>query len=197
MALDGLLAGTGLYSLREHSNRERVRSVFATHGHPDHINGIPLLPQARIYIGASDVDQKLVRVPPRTIMEEILEIIFIVATPTATDLLTGAQEIPVGNLGETVYAIPFPGHTLGSYVFLFRDVLFTGDSFNYVDGKLELPPPVYTADYEQFLASTLALPTVLEGRNVTMICTGHGGCTPAREPNKLIDELVTLAISAK
>ena len=188
-ALDGLLTGSGF------GGRERVHSVFVTHGHPDHVNGIPLLPRARIYIGASDVDQNVIRVPPRTFFEEILEIVFIVAVSKTTDTLTGAQEIPVGNLIENVYAIPFPGHTLGSYVFVFRNILFTGDSFNLIDGQLELPSPDTAVDFEQFLESTLALPVLLEGRDVTMICTGHGGCTPQEEPGKLIEELVMLAKS--
>ena len=91
----------------------------------------------------------------------------------------------------------FPATRWVHMCFSFRDILFTGDSFNFIDGQLELPSPDTAADYEQFLESTLALPTLLEGRDVTMICTGHGGCTPQQKPGKLIEELVMLTSRAR
>lgn len=47
------------------------------------------------------------------------------AAPYATDLIRGVDSVPIG---EDLLAIPVPGHTRGSVVFLWSEHLFSGDS---------------------------------------------------------------------
>lgn len=187
-ALDSFLAGFD-------SSRDQVKTIIVSHGHPDHIGGIPHLPDARVYIGEQDVDLMEGRVPNRTFVQDVLTTIFPVATPTATDPLNEAREIPVGNEGETIYAIPFPGHTPGSSVYLFRGALFVGDVFEYKAGKLVLPTPDSAVDNDAMLDSIIALPELLKGRDLTVFCPGHGdgGCTPPEKTRQLFDDLLAQA----
>lgn len=58
------------------------------------------------------------------------------AAPYATDILRGTE---VSELGNGAIAIPVPGHTRGSVVYLFDSTyLFTGDSLAWSPGRREL-----------------------------------------------------------
>ena len=63
---------------------------------------------------------------------------------TAADPLTGAATIEVGERGgkdgkdaKKVKAFPIPGHTPGSYAFLYDGVLFVGDAMIFKQGRLD------------------------------------------------------------
>ena len=58
---------------------------------------------------------------------------------TATDPLTGAATIDVSQDADAkkVKAFPIPGHTPGSYAFLYDGVLFVGDAMVFKQGRLD------------------------------------------------------------
>ena len=65
----------------------------------------------------------------------------------ASHRLEGKADIDVGN-GEWVIAVPLPGHTPGSYVYLFDGVLFAGDAL--------LAPDRYLGMTDTFIERVLA-----------------------------------------
>jgi hydroxyacylglutathione hydrolase len=186
-ALDALLTSVG-------ATRAHVAAVFMTHGHFDHIAGIPLAAAAAVYGGRGDVALARGEEDGGRAIPKLLAAIFRVPAARVTDVVEVPRDIAVAGGREHVLAIPFPGHTSGSTVFLFRGVLFVGDAFNYEDGALGFPPKQFTDDPVGARRSIAALPGLLAGREVNTICTGHGGCTPPEETTALLDDLVGRAL---
>jgi hydroxyacylglutathione hydrolase len=168
--VDGLLAALG-------APRAAVTHVFLTHGHPDHAGAASLFPAARLHAGAGDADLVAGRARPRKALGRIFSMVMPVPPARVSDLLAGEVEIAVGE-GRSVRALPLPGHTPGSYAFLFGGVLFVGDALNYDAGRLEPGPGIFDADPEQSHASVRALARRLADVPFEVVCTAHGGCTP-------------------
>lgn len=155
--------------------RADVTHVFLTHGHPDHVAGLNVLPNARIHAGAADVPLIAGQAPCGPWMARLLCAVLSVPGARVTDPLRGEVEIPLGG-GESVHAVPVPGHTPGSYAYLFQGILFAGDSLN-VDGKGLTPANrLLTVDPAENRRALALLQTTVAGR-VTTVCAGHGGCT--------------------
>jgi glyoxylase-like metal-dependent hydrolase (beta-lactamase superfamily II) len=172
------------------ASRPDVRTVFLTHGQYDHTAGAVSLPAGvHIYLGAPDVDLAAGLVAPDALATRLLS--WVMQTPPlkATDLLTGPQTIPVGN-DKVVKAFPVPGHTPGSFAFLYDGVLFVGDIMILQEGKLETTPSYFDAHPEANKASIRALRTQLGNDIVDVVCTGHGGCTPQGQGRSLLDDLI-------
>ena len=176
--VDGLLAALG-------AGRGDVRHVFLTHGHFDHTAAASLFQQARVHLGAGDAALAAGREPSEVGLGRLFAFLMPVPPVHATDPIQGEVEIPVGE-GRSVHAIPVPGHTPGSYAFLFGGVLVVGDVLDYRGGKLGLTPAFFDAHPEANRASVEALAREMEGLPFEVLCTGHGGCTPAREGPRLL-----------
>jgi len=181
-ALDALLGAAG------GSKRDDVKAVFITHGHSDHVAGLLLLPQAKAYGSALEAPTMAGKGENKRPLPKVLHKIFGVKPVNLTDTLEGRAEVAVS--GGSILAIPFAGHTAGSYLYVFRGVLFAGDAFNYDAGTLTLPPDIVTEDMAAVKRSIAQLPTLLQGVDVKIICTGHGGCAPADKTRALLDALV-------
>jgi glyoxylase-like metal-dependent hydrolase (beta-lactamase superfamily II) len=176
--VDGLLAALG-------AGRSEVTHVFLTHGHFDHTAAASLFPQARVHIGAGDAALAAGRERPEGALGRIFSVLMPVPPARVTDPIEGEVEIPVGE-GRSVRAIPMPGHTPGSYAFLFDGVLLVGDTLDYRAGKLGLTPAFFDAHPEANRASVVALAREMEGWPFDTLCTGHGGCTAAGEGPRLL-----------
>ena len=181
--VDALLA-------RLRRSRTQVSAVFLTHGHGDHTGAASLFTSAKIYGGKADAAlfDGTYESPKR--LSRWLSSSFKGKPFTLPNGLEGRQEIPVGDNEEKVLAIPFPGHTAGSYFYLFRGVLFTGDTIQIKKEKLLPAPKLFHADVKQNLQSIIQLPTLLAGLTVDQLCTGHWGCTPIGQTQALVDALV-------
>ncbi len=177
-ALDMLLVGLG-------ASRDDVRQVFLTHGHFDHVASAPLCGHAKIRVGAPDVDFMAKRVPIVAPWPgQALSKLFPVPAVLATDPMTGKLEIPVGH--DKVLAIPLPGHTPGSYVYVFDKVLFAGDSITINGDELGYAMASFSVDNPANHKAIAALGDALAGVDVQTVCTGHQGCTkPGRAPSML------------
>jgi hydroxyacylglutathione hydrolase len=185
-AVDALLAAAG-------GTRERVRAVFLSHGHFDHIAAVRLLAGAAVYAGAGDALLLRGQGGKRPFATRLLAWLFRVPPLSVPALLHERLDVLVPGGRERVVALPFPGHTAGSFGYLFRGVLFAGDALEFKDGALAPPSPGMCEDPAAARRSIAALPALLEATAVRTICTGHGGCTPPAATAALVADLVERA----
>ncbi len=161
-----------------HAGRGDVSDVFLTHGHGDHTAAAGALAGARISTSARATspfvegqaawDNLLLRVITKGMGAPSINV---------SDPMSGVMTVDLGG-GKTVKAIPVPGHTPGSYVFLYDEVLFIGDTAVFKQGRLDRGPGLFDSNGDQVKASVAALKKQLTGAEIGAVCTGHGGCTP-------------------
>ncbi len=169
-----------------------VRDVFLTHGDFDHVAAVPSCPSARVHIGALDAEVLAQRAPPAALVPWLFGMLLGVPAAEAHDRLTERVELDVGG-GEKVLALPFPGHTPGSFLYLFDGVLFAGDAMLSRAGTLTLSNANYGEDAQVECRSAAQLVELFQAERVRMICTGHTGCTPEHEARALRAQLTGLA----
>jgi glyoxylase-like metal-dependent hydrolase (beta-lactamase superfamily II) len=186
-ALDALLAELKV------SGRDAVSDVFLTHGHFDHVAASPLCKKARIHVGIRDSDMmaRRARIEPWT--GRWFEAILPVGPIFATDAFIDVAQIPLGD--KTLEAWPCPGHSPGSYVLLYDGVLFVGDSMQIKGDKLDFAMAPFSVDMAENKRSIAALKTLLAGKRVDVVCTGHQRCTKPEETTKMLEELFARASS--
>jgi glyoxylase-like metal-dependent hydrolase (beta-lactamase superfamily II) len=172
-----------------HAGRSDVSDVFLTHGHMDHTAGAALLDKAKVHIGAGDVALAEGKAEPEAMLGKAFNKVLPAPPVSASDPLNGATSIDVGE-GKTVKALPVPGHTPGSYAFLYDGVLFTGDIMVFKQGQLEPPPKLFDAHPEENKAAVRSLKLQLANETVDTVCTAHGGCTPKGLGKSLLDDLI-------
>ena len=175
-----------------HASRSDITDVFATHGHGDHTAGASTLGKVKLRIGAGDLALAEKKVPPEALAGKALTAAMSYPAVTATDPLTGAATIDVGEGADAkkVKAFPIPGHTPGSYAFLYDGVLFVGDAMIFKQGRLDPAIKMFDAHPDENKASIRALQKQVENEEIDIICTGHGGCTPKGMGRNQLNDLV-------
>jgi glyoxylase-like metal-dependent hydrolase (beta-lactamase superfamily II) len=175
------------------ANRDDVTDVFLTHGHFDHVAGAALLPKARVHLGAPDVPLAAGQIPPDALLPRFLGKAVGNPPVTANAPLSGTGTFSVGatDPAKTVKAFPVPGHTPGSYVYLYDGVLVAGDIMLFKQGRLDLSPRIFDAHPAETKASIVSLKTQLANDTVDIVCTSHGGCTPKGLGKTLLDDLIS------
>ena len=167
-----------------------VTDIFLTHAHPDHIAGAAAFPNAKIDLGAADVPVAEKKAESTALVPKLMAKALSVPSVAVTDPLTGPSSVDLGD-GKAIKAIPMPGHTPGSYAFLYDGVLFAGDALVFKQGRLERAPKLFDADTEAAKAALLALKPQLAGTELEAVCAGHGGCTPKGLGKNLFDDLMS------
>ena len=90
-----------------------VSDIFLTHGHFDHVAAAARCPRAKIHIGAADAEVLAQRASSRAIVPRLFGTLLSVPAVEASHRIEGSSTIDVGG-GESVLALPLPGHTPGS-----------------------------------------------------------------------------------
>ncbi len=151
---------------------EQVHTVLLTHGHKDHWAGAHLFPKARVLVGAEDIpvirgERKLIspvqRLAGRFIPSPVV--------PPRMEPLKGGETLDVD--GESLQVFHTPGHTPGSVMFLWRDVLLSGDSLLGKGGGVVPSPGAFSEDKALNVASLRQLVDV----PFTRAADGHTGLT--------------------
>jgi glyoxylase-like metal-dependent hydrolase (beta-lactamase superfamily II) len=177
------------------ASKDDVTDLFLTHAHFDHLTGAPVLAKAKVHLGSGDVGLANGTVPPDLLLSRLLTKAM---SPPAVNVdapLNGAATLTVGppdaaGAAKTVKAYPVPGHTAGSYAYLYDGVLFVGDIMVFKEGRLDPTPRVFDPNPEANKASIKSLKTQLGAETVDIVCTSHGGCTPKGLGKTLLDELL-------
>jgi len=177
-ALDRLLAVMG-------ADRERVDHVFLTHGHSNHVAGAAGFRGARVWGGGADGDLFAGRRRPREVVQLVRSWFRPQPVITITDPLESRTVVEVG--GAEVLAIPVPGHTPGSFAYLYGRTLFVGDVLHVEDGRFVHTTRFVGRDEEGTRRSLVALIEAARTLDFDRICTGHGGCTPAEQARTLLE----------
>jgi glyoxylase-like metal-dependent hydrolase (beta-lactamase superfamily II) len=168
-----------------HAARSDVTDVFVTHGHGDHTAGASTLGKVRIRLGAGDIALAEKKIPPEAMAGKALALAMTYPAITTSDPITGPATIEIGDPKEAkepnlkkVKAFPIPGHTAGSYAYLYDGVLFVGDAMVFKQGRLDPAMKLFDARPDENKAAIRALQKQIENEEIDIICTGHGGCTP-------------------
>ena len=188
-----------------HAGRGDITDVFLSHGHGDHTAGAAALRNVHIRLGAGDIALAEKKVPPEAFAGKAFTTVMGFPAVTAGDPLTGAGTIEVGDAPaakdgkdakdakKVVKAFPIPGHTPGSYAFLYDGVLFVGDAMIFKQGRLDPAIKLFDAHPDENKAAIRQLQKQIENEEIDIICTGHGGCTPkGLGRNQLIDLVARL-----
>lgn len=176
-----------------HASRDDITDVFLTHGHYDHVAGAAVLTKAKLHLGAGDVALAAGQVNPDALLPMLLGKLLATPPVTINAPMTGAAAFDVGSTdpAKTVKAFPVPGHTPGSFVFLYDGILVAGDTMMFKEGRLVPPPRVFDPHHVESTASVLSLKQQLANETIDVVCTAHGGCTPKGLGRTLLDDLIS------
>ena len=147
-------------------NPDMVVAVLLTHTDMDHVAGIPLFKNAKIYLSKQEEmmltgeKQKIPGVSNSISRKDYI-------------LLEDEQTLKIGN--ENSFSILTEGHTTGSMCYQINDkYLFTGDILSLVDGKLGHSVKFFDLDHEM---ATKSISKITKLPNVEYIFTAHFGYT--------------------
>lgn len=127
---------------------------------------------APVWLGAADAEILRTRVAPTTPFRTAMGRLSMPELPADPIELRGEIELVPG-----LRAIPAPGHTPGSYAFVWRDVALIGDAARTdSSGRLIPTPALLMSDVRQGDATRAAL----DALPVRLFCAGH--TPPAERP---------------
>lgn len=176
-----------------------VSAILLTHFHFDHAGSAAALKRlsgANVYAHEADVpyiqgDETISSVYARGVIGKGLSAVqpavrkIVKVPPVEVDVpLRDGQLIDVLGGIEVIHA---PGHTPGSAAFLWPEqgVLFSGDCMINTYHFLTPPTNGFSVDFDETARSIRKVVDEVDGRQVRMVCPGHGPVVSERAPEKL------------
>ena len=158
-------------ALKAEIGDRKVHAILITHGHFDHTGALALFPNATVYIGPDEAPLLKGEAEAGGWMAKMSTAMMNPPSYSPAHL----QEFKDGDVieidGEKFQTIHTYGHTKGSAMYIWNDVLFTGDTIVGRGGYVnEIPEPTYD-DYDAVrsnVAKVLAFP-------FNRIADGHVG----------------------
>ena len=129
-------------------NKYQVKAILITHAHIDHIMGLKDFKGLDVYISGQDL--------PKLFMRD-LSLYQMTGAPIPYkkedfNFITIKDGDTINLLDTTIKVIATPGHTDGSVCYLYKDILFSGDTLFYHSiGRTDLPG----GDYSWIMRSIL------------------------------------------
>jgi hydroxyacylglutathione hydrolase len=150
---------------------EQVHTVLITHGHVDHWGGAHLFPKARVVVGPGEGAVIRGEYVQKSLVGRLTRSMAKPPVPAKLEEVKDGEELSVD--GETIRVIHVPGHTPGSVLYLWRDLLFTGDTLVASKRGLGTSPFIFSESNEESLVSMRKLREVPFSR----VADGHSGLT--------------------
>lgn len=149
---------------------DQVHAVLITHGHPDHYAAAGLFPKAKVLVGPGDVAMIRGDKAHYSAFGKMMSALLTLppGPPVMTEL-RGDEQLEFD--GAAFKVIATPGHSPGSVVYLYKDILFTGDSLLRKNDGVTIAPSLMSEDSEKNRASLRAL----EPLAFDKIADGHAG----------------------
>ncbi|WP_224365711.1 MBL fold metallo-hydrolase [Hyalangium versicolor] len=150
---------------------EQVHTVLLTHGHVDHWAAAHLFPQARVLAGPGEASLMRGQYPEKSLVGRLTRSMARPPLPAQLGEVEDGQELDLD--GEKIRVIALPGHTPGSVAYLWKDVLFVGDTLVRSNRGLALSPFIFSEDNKECLRSLHKLRDV----DFSRVADGHAGLT--------------------
>ena len=152
----------------------QVRAVLITHGHPDHYAAAARFQNAAVMVGADDVEMvKGDKSRYSTFGRIVGAVLPLPPVPPRLTPVHGGERLEYD--GATLTVVTTPGHSPGSVMYLYKDVLFTGDSLMRKGDGVAIAPSMFSYDAGRNRDSIRAL----EPLSFSVIADGHAGVTQA------------------
>jgi len=132
---------------------EDVAAILITHGHPDHVRGCPMFPNAEILALAVEAPLIAGEATAKGLVSRIGR------NDGSCRVTLGVEDGAVIDVGGTpVRVFALPGHTAGSAAWLVGDTLAVGDTASVTtSGGLHTAPWIFNDDTEESAASLAGL----------------------------------------
>jgi len=151
---------------------QQVLAVLITHGHPDHYAAATLFPKAEVLGGADDIPMMHGDGRHYSTFGRVMSALMpLPKGPDAVTPLRGGEQLEFE--GARFAVIATPGHSPGSVVYLYKDVLFTGDSLMRKGDGVTIAPSLFSEDSAENRRSLIRL----ERLSFDKIADGHAGVT--------------------
>jgi len=151
---------------------QQVLAVLITHGHPDHYAAATLFPKAEVLGGADDIPMMHGDGRHYSTFGRVMSALMpLPKGPDAVTPLRGGEQLEFD--GARFAVIATPGHSPGSVVYLYKDVLFTGDSLMRKGDGVTIAPSLFSEDSAENRRSLKRL----EPLSFDKIADGHAGVT--------------------
>jgi hydroxyacylglutathione hydrolase len=150
----------------------QVQAVLLTHGHPDHYAAATLFPKADVCVGADDITMMHGDGRHYSTFGKVMSAVMpLPKGPDAITPLRGGEQLQID--GARFVVIATPGHSPGSVMYLYKDVLFTGDSLMRKGDGVTIAPSLFSEDSAENRRSLRRL----EPLSFEKIADGHAGVT--------------------